>query len=70
MRGRKWYIQVRMCFTTSLTHYCASEFPLPGAACLMSAPESFESQATCATSGEGLFEGLDWLSSNITGDPA
>jgi ADP-ribosylation factor protein 1 len=23
-------------------------------------------QATCATSGEGLFEGLDWLSANIT----
>jgi ADP-ribosylation factor protein 1 len=22
-------------------------------------------QATCATSGEGLFEGLDWLSANI-----
>lgn len=22
-------------------------------------------QAACATSGEGLFEGLDWLSSNI-----
>ena len=24
-------------------------------------------QATCATSGEGLFEGLDWLSANIAG---
>ena len=24
-------------------------------------------QATCATSGEGLFEGLDWLSANIVG---
>ena len=23
-------------------------------------------QATCATSGEGLFEGLDWLSANIS----
>ena len=22
-------------------------------------------QSTCATSGEGLYEGLDWLSSNI-----
>lgn len=22
-------------------------------------------QAACATSGEGLYEGLDWLSSNI-----
>ncbi|KAH0468722.1 hypothetical protein IEQ34_001954 [Dendrobium chrysotoxum] len=24
-------------------------------------------QSTCATSGEGLYEGLDWLSSNIAG---
>ncbi|XP_037495541.1 ADP-ribosylation factor 1, partial [Jatropha curcas] len=23
-------------------------------------------QATCATSGQGLYEGLDWLSSNIS----
>jgi ADP-ribosylation factor protein 1 len=23
-------------------------------------------QSTCATSGEGLYEGLDWLSSNIS----
>lgn len=22
-------------------------------------------QSTCATSGEGLYEGLDWLSANI-----
>jgi len=22
-------------------------------------------QSTCATSGEGLYEGLDWLSNNI-----
>jgi ADP-ribosylation factor protein 1 len=22
-------------------------------------------QSTCATSGEGLYEGLDWLSTNI-----
>ena len=22
-------------------------------------------QATCATTGEGLFEGLDWLSANL-----
>eukprot|EP01050_Picozoa_sp_SAG11_P009938 SAG11_NODE_971_length_6351_cov_4.531190_8_plen_71_part_00 len=22
-------------------------------------------QSTCATSGEGLFEGLDWLSANV-----
>lgn len=24
-------------------------------------------QSTCATSGEGLYEGLDWLSNNIAG---
>ena len=24
-------------------------------------------QATCATSGEGLYEGLDWLSNSIHG---
>ena len=24
-------------------------------------------QATCATSGDGLYEGLDWLSRNVTG---
>ncbi|KAF7846740.1 hypothetical protein BT93_L3838 [Corymbia citriodora subsp. variegata] len=23
-------------------------------------------QAACATNGQGLYEGLDWLSSNIT----
>ena len=24
-------------------------------------------QATCATTGDGLYEGLDWLSRNVTG---
>lgn len=24
---------------------------------------------SCATSGEGLYEGLDWLSANIAGKP-
>ena len=27
-------------------------------------------QSTCATSGEGLYEGLDWLSSNLVRSPA
>ncbi|PON69621.1 Small GTPase superfamily, ARF type [Parasponia andersonii] len=26
-------------------------------------------QSTCATSGEGLYEGLDWLSNNIANKP-
>ena len=26
-------------------------------------------QGTCATSGDGLYEGLDWLSKNVTGKP-
>ena len=26
-------------------------------------------QSTCATSGEGLYEGLDWLSNNIASKP-
>ena len=27
---------------------------------------SWHLQATCATSGDGLYEGLDWLSKNVT----
>ena len=27
-------------------------------------------QSTCATSGEGLYEGLDWLSSNLVSAPS
>ena len=35
--------------------------------CLSAAPAATDRyiQSTCATSGEGLYEGLDWLSSNI-----
>lgn len=28
-------------------------------------PVAHDIQATCATSGDGLYEGLEWLSSNI-----
>jgi signal recognition particle receptor subunit beta len=52
LRQRNWYIQVR---ARSL------ELFAPAA----SAHAFLFPQATCATSGEGLYEGLDWLSAQL-----
>jgi ADP-ribosylation factor protein 1 len=52
LRQRTWYIQVRPflgCFI--IQALVTHAFALP--------------QAACATSGDGLYEGLEWLSANI-----
>ena len=56
MRGRSWYVHPRCvlqrCIVRALCSLCCV---LGGANPLIS----------CATTGEGLFEGLQWLSQNV-----
>ena len=33
--------------------------------CIVRRPPQIRHQAACATSGDGLYEGLEWLSTNI-----
>ena len=49
LRQRTWFIQVRVSLAI---HALASDADLA-------------SKAACATSGDGLYEGLEWLSANI-----
>ena len=49
LRQRTWYIQVRVSPHINLTELVAHN----------------SIQSTCATSGDGLYEGLEWLSANI-----
>ena len=49
LRNRNWYIQVK----TDLLKTCQPVF------------HQNILQATCATSGDGLYEGLDWLSNQL-----
>jgi ADP-ribosylation factor 1/2 len=49
LRHRTWYIQVSECSPSVLSWH--PSFP--------------DLQAACATSGDGLYEGLEWLSGNI-----
>lgn len=51
LRQRTWYIQVSILCYTSAGH---------GDGLLTNS-----GQAACATSGDGLYEGLEWLSANI-----
>jgi len=55
LRNRNWYIQVIINFTNfflkNMPDFLNHFFPF--------------FQATCATSGDGLYEGLDWLSNQL-----
>ena len=50
LRQRTWYIQVRFFFDGHS---------------VMEHLMTLHTQAACATSGDGLYEGLEWLSANI-----
>lgn len=49
LRQRTWYIQVSALMTADVAVHLLNRV----------------SQAACATSGDGLYEGLEWLSANI-----
>lgn len=69
LRNRNWYIQVG-----AACHGLARRGVRGGGVIISPASLSFSLaaaavvtwvQATCATNGEGLYEGLDWLSSQL-----
>ena len=64
LRNRNWYIQV-------ILQICAFDFAekltgIPNIDTIQQVTQiDFILQATCATSGDGLYEGLDWLSNQL-----
>ena len=64
LRNRNWYIQVILQICIWL---CGKvELGIPNIDTIQQVTQiDFILQATCATSGDGLYEGLDWLSNQL-----
>lgn len=62
MRDRSWYVHPRY---VSLTPLPQSSLKLLAKDVVVEADDD-----SCATTGEGLFEGLQWLSQNVKGTRA
>lgn len=58
LRHRQWYIQVRAHTVSLLGMSCRAQPQ-------RDLPSPQHHQACCATSGDGLYEGLDWLSAAL-----
>ncbi|CAH8257726.1 unnamed protein product [Arabidopsis lyrata] len=59
LRQRHWLINIPISFKSQKPFICSILM------CVFACYRYI--QSTCATSGEGLYEGLDWLSNNIAG---
>ena len=68
LRNRNWYIQVRgglRIIVTIVLQWRPKCVVVPRACGIGKICDLFSLQATCATSGDGLYEGLDWLSNQL-----